>query len=69
MVPFRALQVAEISLVLDDPPLSALDAIAKGTPTGMALLLNIGAMLIVAIALVTLVNKRALALSIGTAPP
>jgi concentrative nucleoside transporter, CNT family len=57
MVPFRPLQVAEISLLLDDPPLSTLDAIAKGTTTGISLLLNIGAMLIVAIALVGLVNK------------
>jgi CNT family concentrative nucleoside transporter len=56
MVPFRPDPSAAARLVLDDPPVSALDAIAKGTRDGIVFLLNIVAMLIVAIALVSLVN-------------
>jgi CNT family concentrative nucleoside transporter len=56
MVPFRPDPSAAARLALDDPPVSALDAIAKGTRDGIVFLLNIVAMLIVAIALVSLVN-------------
>jgi CNT family concentrative nucleoside transporter len=56
MVPFRPDPSAAAQLVLDDLPASALDAIAKGTRDGIVFLLNIAAMLIVAIALVSLVN-------------
>jgi len=56
MVPFRPDPSASAQLALDDPPVSAMDAIAKGTRDGVVFLLNIVAMLIVTIALVSLVN-------------
>ncbi len=56
MVPFRPDPSAAVALALDDPPASAMDAIAKGTRDGVVFLLHIAAMLIVAIALVSLVN-------------
>src|SRR5882724_3668610 len=56
MVPFRPDPSAAAQLALDDPPVSAMDAIAKGTRDGIVFLLNIVAMLIVTIALVSLVN-------------
>jgi CNT family concentrative nucleoside transporter len=57
MVPFRPNPSAASLLVLDDPPVSSMDAIAKGTSAGIVFLLNIVAMLIVMIALVSLVNS------------
>jgi len=57
MVPFRPNPEAAAELVLDDPPVSAMDAIAKGTRDGIIFLLNIVAMLVVMIALVSLVNS------------
>jgi len=56
MVPFRPDPSASVQLALDDPPVSAMDAIAKGTRDGIVFLLNIVAMLVVTIALVSLVN-------------
>jgi CNT family concentrative nucleoside transporter len=56
MVPFRPDPSPSVRLALDDPPVSAMDAIAKGTRDGLVFLLNIVAMLIVTIALVSLVN-------------
>lgn len=56
MVPFRASYEDIGSLVMDDPPVSAVDAIMKGTANGVGMLVSIVAMLVVAIALVTLVN-------------
>jgi CNT family concentrative nucleoside transporter len=56
MVPFRLDPSASAQLVIDDPPVSAMDAIAKGTRDGIVFLLNIAAMLVVTIALVSLVN-------------
>jgi concentrative nucleoside transporter, CNT family len=56
MVPFRPDPSAAGELLIDDPPVSALDAVAKGTRDGLLFLLNIVAMLVVAIALVSLVN-------------
>jgi len=64
MVPFRPDPSAGGELVLDDPPVSSMDAVAKGTRDGIVFLLNIVAMLIVLIALVTLVN-----LALGLLPP
>jgi concentrative nucleoside transporter, CNT family len=57
MVPFRPHEGPEARLVLPDPPASAMEAVAKGTSDGVALLINIVAMLIVAIALVALLNE------------
>jgi len=57
MVPFRPDRSAEAALALQDPPVSALDAVAKGTGDGIVFLLNIVAMLIVLVALVSLVNS------------
>jgi CNT family concentrative nucleoside transporter len=56
MVPFQPDPNAEARLALDDPPVSSMDAIAKGTRDGIVFLLNIVAMLIVTIAFVSLVN-------------
>jgi len=56
MVPFRPDPSASAQLALDDPPVSAMDAIAKGTRVGIVFLLNIVAMLVVTVALVGLVN-------------
>jgi concentrative nucleoside transporter, CNT family len=63
MVPFHPDPSAAGELVIDDPPVSAMDAIAKGTRDGIGFLLNITAMLIVTIALVSLVN-----LALGLTP-
>ena len=57
MVPFRPDPSAAADLQLDDPPVSTMDAIAKGTRDGIVFLLNIIAMLVVLIALVSLVNS------------
>ncbi len=56
MVPFRPDPAAPARLVLDNPPVSAMDAVAKGTRDGIVFLGNIVAMLVVTIALVSLVN-------------
>ncbi len=57
MVPFRPDPSPSARLALDDPPVSSMDAIAKGTRDGIVFLLNIIAMLIVTIALVSLANS------------
>jgi concentrative nucleoside transporter, CNT family len=57
MVPFRPDPSASARLALDDPPASAMDAIAKGTRDGIVFLANIIAMLVVMIALVSLANS------------
>ncbi|HEX2151090.1 MAG TPA: nucleoside transporter C-terminal domain-containing protein, partial [Stellaceae bacterium] len=57
MVPFRPDPSAGSRLSLDDPPVSSMDAVAKGTSDGIVFLLNIIAMLIVMIALVSLANS------------
>lgn len=44
-------------IVIADPPSSAMDAIAQGTREGVELLVNVTAMLIVAVALVALANQ------------
>ena len=56
MVPFDANADAEAQLSMGEPMLSAIDALAKGTADGIIFLANIIAMLIVAIACVSLVN-------------
>jgi concentrative nucleoside transporter, CNT family len=56
MVPFAPADASEARIALPDPPLSAMDAVAKGTADGIGLLANIVAMLVVMIALVSLVN-------------
>ncbi len=56
MVPFHPDRSAAAELMIDDPPVSSMDAIAKGTRDGIVFLLNITAMLIVTIAFVSLVN-------------
>jgi concentrative nucleoside transporter, CNT family len=57
MVPFRPDPSAAAELKIDDPPISTMDAIAKGTRDGIVFLLNIIAMLVVLIAMVSLVNS------------
>jgi concentrative nucleoside transporter, CNT family len=56
MVPFESSADAEAQLSMGEPMLSSVDALAKGTADGIVFLLNIIAMLIVAIACVSLVN-------------
>jgi CNT family concentrative nucleoside transporter len=56
MVPFQSHADAEAQLVLGEPMLSSVDALARGTADGILYLANIIAMLVVAIACVTLVN-------------
>jgi concentrative nucleoside transporter, CNT family len=56
MVPFSPDPSAAAELVIDDPPVSSIDAIAKGTRDGIGFLLGIAAMLIVTIALVSLID-------------
>jgi concentrative nucleoside transporter, CNT family len=56
MVPFRPDPSASGELAIDDPPVSSMDAVAKGTRDGIVFLINIVAMLIVMIALVSLAN-------------
>src|SRR5579872_2347162 len=57
MVPFRPGPSAAAQLALDDPPVSAMDAIAKGTRDGIVFLANIVASLVVVVALVALFNS------------
>ena len=56
MVPFGPGDDAEGTIVLPHPPLGALDAIVKGIADGVAPLVGIITVLLVAVALVTLVN-------------
>ena len=56
MVPFRPDPREAAEMRLDNPPVSTMDAIAKGTSDGIGYLLSIIAMLIVMITLVNLVN-------------
>jgi concentrative nucleoside transporter, CNT family len=56
MVPFGPAERAEERLVLDDPPVSPLDALVKGTMDGVPVLVSIVATLVVAVAFVALVN-------------
>jgi concentrative nucleoside transporter, CNT family len=69
MVPFYPDPSASAELAIDDLPVSAMDAIAKGTRDGISFLLNIAAMLIVTIAVVSLINfTLALLPAFGGAP-
>jgi concentrative nucleoside transporter, CNT family len=56
MVPFRPDPSAAAELVILNPPVSTMDAVAKGTSDGIVFLANIVAMLVVLVALVSLVN-------------
>jgi len=56
MVPFGPGEEEEARLVLPHPPASALDAVVKGTAEGIPVLTGIAAVLLVAVALVTLAN-------------
>jgi CNT family concentrative nucleoside transporter len=57
MVPFRADPAAAARLEMPDPPVSSMDAVAKGTRDGIVFLANIVASLIVLVALVGLANS------------
>jgi CNT family concentrative nucleoside transporter len=56
MVPFGRPAASEARLIIHDPPVSAVDALVKGTMDGIPILAAILATLIVAVAMVTLVN-------------
>lgn len=56
MVPYPTPVEDDAHLVLPAPPLTAMDAITKGTMDGIGLLVSIAALLLVLVALVTLVN-------------
>ncbi|HML11396.1 MAG TPA: nucleoside transporter C-terminal domain-containing protein [Stellaceae bacterium] len=57
MVPFSPDPSEAAELMIEDPPVSSMDAIAKGTRDGIVFLLNIIAMLVVLIAMVSLFNS------------
>jgi CNT family concentrative nucleoside transporter len=61
MVPDGAATLApgeeRAGIVIDDPPHSSMDAVTQGTREGVELLVNVTAMLIVAVALVALANR------------
>ncbi len=63
LVPFGPAEEAEESLIIQDPPLSALDALVKGTIDGVPVLVGIVATLLVAVAFVALINS-----ALGTLP-
>ena len=56
MVPFDQGDTTEEQLTIEHPPVSALDAIVKGTLDGVPILISIIATLIVAVAFVALIN-------------
>jgi concentrative nucleoside transporter, CNT family len=56
MVPFGPAQSEEQRLVIEDPSLSSLDALIKGTMDGIPVLVGIVATLLVAVAFVALIN-------------
>ena len=56
MVPFGPAEAAEERLVMQDPPVSTMDALVKGTIDGVPVLVGIVATLLVAVALVALIN-------------
>jgi CNT family concentrative nucleoside transporter len=56
MVPFHPDPSPTARLTLADPPVSTMDAVAKGTRDGVVFLANIVAMLVVLVALVSLLN-------------
>jgi CNT family concentrative nucleoside transporter len=69
MIPFRPDPSPTAQLVIQDPPVSSMDAVAKGTRDGIVFLANIIAMLVVTIALVSLVNAAlGLLLDVACAP-
>jgi concentrative nucleoside transporter, CNT family len=57
MVPFRPDSSPTAQLAMTDPPVSSMDAVAKGTRDGIVFLANIIAMLVVLVALVSLANS------------
>src|ERR1700726_5257843 len=57
MGPFRPDPAASAELAIADPPVSSMDAIAKGTRDGIVFLANIIASLVVLVALVSLANS------------
>jgi CNT family concentrative nucleoside transporter len=56
MVPFGPAEPAEARIDIHDPPVSVVDALVKGTMDGVPVLVGIAAGLIVAVAVVALVN-------------
>jgi CNT family concentrative nucleoside transporter len=56
LVPFGPVEAAEERLVVQDPPVSTVDALVKGTIDGVPVLVGIVATLLVAVALVALIN-------------
>ena len=59
MIPFRPEREREAKLIVENPPASTMDAIARGTLDGVGFLAAIIAMLIVLVALVTPRQSRA----------
>jgi CNT family concentrative nucleoside transporter len=57
MVPFHPDPSPTAELLMTDPPVSSMDAIARGTRDGIVFLANIIAMLVVLVALVSLANS------------
>jgi CNT family concentrative nucleoside transporter len=57
MVPFAPRPDEDAKIVIEDPPLNAMEAIARGTSDGIVILANVIAYLIVLLAMVALVNS------------
>ena len=56
LVPFAPSEASEAQIVIADPPLNVMDAIARGTSDGVVIFVHVIANLIVLLALVALVN-------------
>jgi CNT family concentrative nucleoside transporter len=56
MVPFGRTEDDEVRIVIHDPPVSVMDALVRGTMDGVPVRVSLGASLIVAVALVALIN-------------
>lgn len=68
MSPFTPDPAEDARLKIDDPPASAMEALARGVQDGIRILANVIAMLIVLVALVSLVNGALGALPLPGAP-
>lgn len=57
VLPGAPAEAGQDDIVIENPPASSMDAIAQGTREGIELLVNVAAMLVVAVALVALINQ------------
>ncbi|MCI4679135.1 nucleoside:proton symporter [Rhodoblastus acidophilus] len=57
LIPFAPRAAGDAQIVIEDPPLNALEALARGTNDGVVILVNVLAHIIVLLALAALVNS------------